>query len=212
MRRPSQAARLLGEGVARERCLRPCHPQGKKLTFLTATVTTGNEQYRSLTTLSLARAFTKLNSELGAILVLPREGLNRININGLSDEYARMMLSYEKTGVLKKETISKIGRAIGVDYVVQPSLVKFSQIRRTRITLFGVRLVETVESSVRVSMELWHCESGRALWNGWAVTTVAGEDIRARYVRFEEVAEIAYSRLLKVLLENTSRKGNQGKK
>ncbi len=185
----------------------PAILRGKRVGFLTATVTTGNEQYRSLTTLSLARAFSKLNSELGIILVPPRESLNRINANGLSEEYARMMLSYERTGVLKKETISRIGKAMGVDYVVQPSLVKFSQHRNVRVTFFGVRLVETVESSVRVSMELWDCESGKDFWNGWAVVTVAGEDVRAKYVPFEEVAEIAYGRLLSVLAREDLKKG-----
>ena len=47
---------------------------------------------------------------------------------------------------------------------------------------------------------------------GFLTATVAGEDVRAKYVRFEEVAETAYSKLLNVLVRNASKKGNSKKK
>ncbi|MFQ6110996.1 MAG: hypothetical protein ACE5LX_03075, partial [Nitrospinota bacterium] len=110
--------------------------------------------------------------------------------------------AYVQTGVLDKEFLSRLGKAMNVDYLIQPGLVRFSQEKQNRITVFGVRLVQTMESTVRVFIEIWDVRTGALVWNGWAVVTFAGEDIRARPVLFETVTERAYGNLLERLVNS----------
>jgi len=176
------------------------NPRGLRWTrvaLLTASVGTGQEEYKRLTGDLLEKAFNRFRRD---IVVIPSgEALSRINNADLTDGYAWMIRDYATTGILNKETLGKVGNALGVRHVIQPRLVKFKESQETRFSIFGLTLVKTQESSFKAFLEVWDTETGEILWEGSGEATVAVEDVRAKPISFEEVAAVAFENLVKKL-------------
>jgi len=54
-------------------------------------------------------------------LVSPQDAASRINRQGLASEYARMRVDYAQSNILDRNTLRKIGAALGVWLVVRPT-------------------------------------------------------------------------------------------
>lgn len=121
-------------------------------------------------------------------VIPPFETLNLINHAGLSEEYGRMIREYDTSGILSKGALGRLGQALQVRYIIMPTLVEFTQQRLNRISFFGVRLVDTQESSLRQSVQVWDVQTGEILWEGTATAVIAGETAREKSIRFEEIA------------------------
>jgi hypothetical protein len=110
-----------------------------------------------------------------------------------------MVRTYEISGILRKTSQQKIGRALDVRYLIQVSLLQFSQDTATRFSFLGIRFLQTRSSSLRVFAQIWDVSSGAIVWEGSSSATVAGEDVREKPIPFEEVAKRAWEELLKKL-------------
>ena len=124
------------------------------------------------------------------------EGLNIINSEGFTADYALMMNEYSTTGILNRRILSKFGEILGVTYFIQPKLTDFKQHQSTRFSLLGLTLFKTHESQIKLYFEVWEAKTGRIVWVGSTEANMASENYKARPVPFEEIARYAVDNLV----------------
>lgn len=107
-----------------------------------------------------------------------------------------MMAGHLQSGVLDRDMLAKIGRAVDADLVFLPLMAWFEQSISERFSFFGIRLLQTRVSVLRLSLELWDVHTGELAWEASGEATLAGEDVREFRIPFEEIAEHLWARLL----------------
>jgi hypothetical protein len=126
--------------------------------------------------------------------------LNRINREGLAAEYAHMVSDYVRTGILNRDGLEKLGRALHVGYVFQPSMASFSQSMSGRFSFFGMRVLQTRVTQLRLTLQLWDVKTAEIVWESSGEATLAGEDVREFRIPFDEIARRLWSHMLDDLL------------
>lgn len=164
------------------------------MAFLTPSTVTGQEQDKQALALIFAET---LNARLPAVRVvtLP-ETLGALNRVGLADEYRRMVEDYRDTGVLRRESLQKIGRAAGARYLVQLKLAAFSQDMRERFSLFGLRLFQTQHANIRLYLQIWDSEQGAIAWEAVEELSYSYDSGAERPVTFRLMVEEAARELI----------------
>lgn len=157
----------------------------------------GGDGHRPVLGDSFSKALRQIHPEIPQVPT--QEALSIINRADLAEEYARMLKDYEESGILRKATLSKIGKALGVRYVIQLSLLQYTQDTSTRFSILGIRFLQTRSSTLRVFAQIWDTSTGGIVWEGSSFVTLAGEDVREKPIAFEEVATRAWSELIKQL-------------
>ena len=127
-----------------------------------------------------------------------QETLTRINTQGLGVEYIRMRLDAEQSYLLNRDSLRKIGAALGVQYIFQPRLAGFTQImtERWQIPAFDIRVMETRSSLLRVSMQLWEAASGELIWSSVAETVMESETLTQEPVFLEDAVRLTFGSLM----------------
>lgn len=125
------------------------------------------------------------------------QSISHINSKGFTKDYAEMLKSYGSTGILDRDTLKKLGVALGVNYILQPRLISFNQSQSTRFSALGLTLFKTHESSIKIYIELWNVETGEIAWIGVGDANMASEHFRAKPIPFESVAKFAIENLIK---------------
>jgi hypothetical protein len=122
-----------------------------------------------------------------------RHCISQINQQGLAPEYIQMRADAEQSHVLNRDSLKKLGAAIGARYVFQPRLAAFAQIMTDRWTFpaIGVLLMQTRSSDLRVSLQLWDTKTGELLWASMAEGTMESEAASRSLVYFEDAARVA---------------------
>jgi hypothetical protein len=206
-------AMVLSVGPALTACVGPFQQWGEETTFhprttsfdlsalkeqqvavLSAVVGFGLEGYAHQVSRSLSNALHQKGTPIKALPV--HDALNRINREGLAGEYGGMLADYVRTGILNRPVLEKIGRALGVAYVFQPSLASFGQSVSSRFSFFGLRLLQTRVTTLRLTLQLWDARSGEIVWESSGEATLAGEDIREFRIPFDEIARRLWSHML----------------
>jgi hypothetical protein len=111
-----------------------------------------------------------------------------INVNVLWSEFMQMFNEYQKTAVLRKDILSKVGRAVGARYVILPRLLRFQAETFDRATMFGISMLRTRQSSVDIHAQIWDTATGEVVWQGASEGTIASEVVRGRPASFMAVA------------------------
>lgn len=124
------------------------------------------------------------------------EGLNVINSEGYTADYAQMMQEYSTTGILNKRILGKFGDVLGVKYFIQPKLTDFSQQQSTRFSLLGLTLFKTHETQIKLYFEVWEAKTGKIVWIGSTEANMASENYASRPIPFEEIARYAVDNLV----------------
>jgi hypothetical protein len=126
-------------------------------------------------------------------IVSPQRSMSKINELGLASEYTQMRADAEQSHILNRETLKKLGTAIGVRYVFQPRLAAFTQTMYDRWTFpgLGVLLMQVRTSNLRMSLQLWNTETGELLWASMAEGTMQSEAVSKDPVYFEDAARVA---------------------
>lgn len=130
-----------------------------------------------------------------------QEALSAINREGLGRDYAQMVSEYIRSGILERDGLRQIGRALNVRYVFQPSMAYFNQQMSSRFSLLGLRLFQTRVSQLRLSAQLWDTRTGEIVWESSGEATLANEDVREFRIPFEEIARRLWRRMLQDLRE-----------
>lgn len=100
---------------------------------------------------------------------------------------------------MNRPVLDKVGRARNANDVFQPTLAAFSQSTSGRFSFFGLRLIQTRISILRLTVQLRETRSGKILWESSGEATLAGEDVREFRIPFEEIAQHLWERMLKDL-------------
>lgn len=127
-----------------------------------------------------------------------QETLTGINKQGLGLEYIRMRWDGEQSHLLDRDSLRKIGTALGVRYLFQPRLAAFTQTMtdRWKIPALDIRVTQTRSSLLRVSLQLWEAESGELIWSSVAETIMESEAISQDPVFFEDAVRLTFGSLL----------------
>jgi len=157
------------------------------LAFITPTSITGEEEDKQ----SLALAFTealKLSRPDLHIVSLP-ETLGAANRAGLAGEYRQMFRDYSLSGIFNRETLQKISHVTGVRYIAHLKLGGFRQESKSRLSLLGLRIVETMSASLRLYLQIWDGETGSVVWEGTQELTSAHESLLEDPISFRNAVE-----------------------
>lgn len=126
-------------------------------------------------------------------IVSPQHTISQINQQGLSAEYALMRADAEQSHILHRDTLKKIGVAIGARYVFQPRLASFTQYMFDRWTFpaIGVVLMQTRACDLRISLQLWDAKTGELVWASMAEGAMQSEAASKDPVYFEDALRVA---------------------
>lgn len=161
---------------------------------LTAVVSFGFEGYAHQVSRSLFKALTQ--DPLHISVLSPQMSLSRINRADLAADYTAMMAAYQQSGILNRATLGRLGEVLQSPYVFLPTLAWFDQMMSERFNFFGVRILQTRISILRLSLEIWDTRTGEIAWESSGEATLAGEDVREYRIPFEEIAEHLWATLL----------------
>ena len=185
----------------REPSFRRENMEREGVTCLVARLSFGHETYGHALVQGLAETMQANLSGKG--LVHPNLAANRINEAGLAEDYATMLTAYDKTNILYRDTLRKVGEVVGVRYFAMPVLVNFQEDQSTRINALGFRAAKTASATARFQLQIWDAQSGRIVWEGLSDLTVAEDQIRERPVQFEEVIRATWENLLQKIPSDT---------
>jgi hypothetical protein len=125
-------------------------------------------------------------------IISPQRTISQINQQGLATEYTQMRVDAEQSHILNRETLKKLGTAVGARFVFQPRLAAFTQIMYDRWTFpaFGVVISQTRQSNLRMSVQLWDTETGELLWASMAEGTMQSEAFAKDPVYLEDTVRV----------------------
>ena len=148
----------------------------------------------------LGEVLTKVAPQMHVIH--SKDSMSQINQKGLAAEYTQMRVDAEQSYVLNRETLRKIGLAIGARYAFQPRLANFIQAMTDRWNFpgLGVMIMQTRSADLRVSLQLWDTKTGELLWVSMAEGTLQSEAASRDYVYFEDAARVALGSMIADLL------------
>lgn len=111
----------------------------------------------------------KLRTNFHAIPVIsPGECLKRINDSGLTAAYLRFDRNFPRLGV-DSESLSSFSRALGSRYLLISAALITETNSDSSITIIWTFGRKSVLRTVRISGQIWDAQSGRKLWEGYAV-------------------------------------------
>ena len=167
------------------------------IAFITPSTVTGQEEEKQAVALTFAQVLKEQRPAVRCV-TLP-ETLGAVNQAGLAEEYKRMFEDYRDTGIFERSILQKVGEVTATRYVAQLKLAGFSQGSRSRLSLLGLRVLETKYADIRLFFQIWNTKDGTIAWEGveelkYATEAITEKTITLRTV-LEEVAENLIGRL-----------------
>jgi hypothetical protein len=155
--------------------------------FITPSSITGQEQDRQGVAFLFARV---LREERPAIPVTTlAETLSEINRAGIESEYKDMFQFYDETGMLPAETLRKLGEVTGQRYIAMLKLAGFEKRNRGRMSIVGIRFIDTKIANLRLFYQLWDSRDGSIAWEANQELTMAYESVKETYITFDTMVE-----------------------
>ena len=213
-----------------------------KTYILLAETSTGKEQYRTEVSDSLARALKKgyqkdyenSRSELTFSILgigkadnvvenVPNKKLevlsftdlaNKLNEKGLCQNHAEMRKFYDENGMFRKSDLESLAKEIGADYLILPCLLNINRWSQGRLSVFGVKFLNTQIVSGQLGMEIWNARSGEKVFSASSDVTLANEKIKEEPIAMEQAFESAWMGIMKELpgYPALAQEQNQGEK
>lgn len=201
--------------------------QGKTYILLAET-STGQEQHRYAVSDSLARvlketdknaneqkgpdrlvslAFLGFNG-IGEIGDIPNEGLevlsftdlaNRLNEKDLCQRHAEITKFYQENGMFKKSDLEFLSKEIGADYLVLPCLLDIRRWSQGRLSVGGVKFLNTHIVSGMLGLEIWDTKAGRKVFSATSDITLASEKIKEEPMSMEQAFQRAWYGIIQEL-------------
>jgi hypothetical protein len=170
------------------------------MSLITPSAVITNEQDKQAMALVFAGVFNEEKPDVP--LTTLTETLGLVNSNGLTDEYQKMFKDYQDTGIFNIETLKKIGELTGSRYIAQLKLADFSQQSHGRFSAFGLRLMKTQWSNIRLFLTIWNSHDGRITWEGMQELSYAYDTFTEKPVSFKQAVEEASLELINRLPGN----------
>jgi len=201
--------------------------QGKTYILLAET-STGQEQHRCAVSDSLARVLKESDESskdetakhsivnlsflgfngISKIEDVSNEGLevfsftdftNKLNEKDLCQRQAEMKEFYQENGMFKKSDLDFLANEIGADYIVLPCLLDVQRWSKGRLSVVGVRFLQTQVVSGMLGLEIWDTRTGRKVFSATSDVTIASERVKEAPMSMEEAFDIAWFGIVKQL-------------
>jgi len=174
--------------------LRPQDLPQYGLAFITPSTVTGQEEEKQAVAFTFSEVLYTERHDI-PIRTLPQT-LSAVNKSGLDEEYKQMFEDYRSTGLFKQESLKKISSATGMRYLGQLKLSGFTQGSDGRLGIFGLRIVNTKQASIRLFFQIWDSADGSIAWEGFNEFQYAMDTPLEETVTLKKVLEQASARLI----------------
>ena len=124
------------------------------------------------------------------------ETLSSVNRAGFFDGYRRMIGEYHDSGLMDPAALAQVAKATGARYIAMLSMASFQQVYHDRLGIFGLRVLQTKEAHVRLSLQIWDSADGSVAWEGAQEFHMASETASESAVSFKSVVQEAAARLV----------------
>jgi len=164
------------------------------IAFVTPSTVTGQEEDKP----ALALAFSQqLEQQRKNIHVVPlTETLTSVNRAGLFEDYLRMITDYRQSGLLDPTALAQVGKATGARYIALLNMASFQQVYHDRLGIFGLRILQTKEANIRLTLQIWNSSDGSLAWEGAQELHMASETAAESAVSFGSVVQAAAEKLI----------------
>lgn len=173
--------------------LGPADLEAGGIGFLTPAAGTGREADKQALAQSFANALSQARPDVTVRGLA--EVLNSVNSANLDQQYKSMYRDYLQTGILDADVLAQVGRTSEVRYLAQLSLAGFSQGNRGRLSVFGLRMLDTKQGNLRIFLQVWDADSGTVAWEGSGELSYAYDTGRESPVSFAELCRLTAERL-----------------
>jgi len=165
------------------------------LALITPSTVTGQEEDRQAVALMFSSDLQERRADIR--LVPLAETLGQINRAGLAEEYRKMFEDYRYTGIFKRETLKAVGFSAGARYLAQIKLADFSQGASGRLSVLGLRLIQTKTGNIRIFLTIWDSEDGSIAWEGMQELNYAYDTFREKPISFKQAVSEATKYLIR---------------
>jgi hypothetical protein len=167
------------------------------LAFITPSTVTGQEEDKQTLAFAFANAMQESRPDI-RLVTLP-ETISAINIADITEDYKLMYVDYRDTGIFKRELLKKVGEITGTRYLAQLKLSDFSQNSKSRLSVFGLRLVQTKEANIRIFFQIWDSSDGTIAWEGTEEMNYSWDSGSEKPVTFRVIVEKTANNLITLL-------------
>jgi hypothetical protein len=163
------------------------------IAVVTPSTVTGQEEDKP----DLALAFSKaLEEQRPNVRIVPlTETLTSINRAGLFENYRRMIIEYRESGLLDPTALAQVGKATGARYIALLNMASFQQAYHDRLGILGLRVLQTKEANIRLTLQIWNSLDGSVAWEGAQEIRMASETAAESEVSFWSVVQAATEKL-----------------
>ena len=124
---------------------------------------------------------------------------NKLNEKDLCQRHADMRKFYQENGMFRKSDLEFLAQEIEADYLVLPCLLDIKRWSQSRLSVVGVKCLQTQIVSGIMGMEIWDTRTGHKVFSATSDVTLANERIREEPIAMEEAFESAWLGIMKEL-------------
>ena len=101
--------------------------------------------------------------------------------------------------MFRKSDLEFLAKEIGADYLVLPCLLSINRWSQGRLSVMGVKFLNTQIVSGQLGMEIWDTRTGHKVFSATSDVTLANERIKEEPIAMEEAFESAWLGIMKEL-------------
>ena len=153
----------------------------------------------------LRRPFgNKLNNDLSNKLpegkfIGDLETIALISNAGLTEDYSRLINDYNRSAILNKGSLIKIGTVVGVEYLLYVELLEQSQAEGLAPRILSKDPLVVKEIKMNIFGQVWSCTIGDVVWEGTGEISVQTKDQWTYKRAVDELVNMAARSILKNL-------------
>jgi heme-degrading monooxygenase HmoA len=163
------------------------------MAFVTPSTVTGQEEDKQALALSFSKALVEQRPSFRIVPLT--ETLTSVNRAGLYQDYRRMIIEYRDSGLMDGNALGKVGKATGARYIALLNMAGFQQAYRDRLGVLGLRVLQTKEAHIRLTLQIWNSLDGSIAWEGTQEIRMATETAAESAVSFVSVVQAAAEKL-----------------
>ena len=106
---------------------------------------------------------------------------------------------YYQNGMFRKSDLVFLAEEIGADYLILPSLIDIDRWSKGRLSVAGVKFLNTQIINTILGIEIWDAKLGRKVFSATSDVTLANERIKEEPIDMEDAFESAWNGIMKEL-------------
>jgi hypothetical protein len=169
------------------------------LAFITPSTVTGQEEEKQAVAITFTEVLYTQRPDI-PIRTLPQT-LSAVNKAGLDKQYTQMYEDYRNTSLFKLANLKDVSNATGMRYLGQLKLSGFQQGSDGRLSVFGLRIMNTKQASIRLFFQIWDSADGSIVWEGVDELQYSMDTATEETVTLKKVLEKASAHLVSQLPE-----------